>query len=223
VIGALVTDDPHWDTSPGRKAWGDRITKWGFQPKEHPYNPARWTEIHPPDHVHVLPPQERDETVRCVAMVARADLSFSETRKLDLKIKPPGDRPDPRAYVDYIEAIGGETTTGRIVRKNISRNSDHIHVIVWIKSDPLLAGGEADFKAIYRVFWRVYVPPPVCESAQTTIESARSQISELEDQLRDPNVVLTPQERKAIQDQIKLFRDIIRIAEKELRDNNCPP
>jgi hypothetical protein len=172
VIGALVTDDPHWDEPHRRaaKAWGDRITIWGFQPKEHPHNPARWTEIHPPDHVHVLHPIEqvkfREETVRCVAMVAQAGSNWAHDRILNWDISPPGSRPDPLATLECIEAVGGETTTDLIVEGNshrtgarITKYPDHVNVYAKIRGESgYFVRKDADFKAIYRVFWRLGPP-----------------------------------------------------------------
>lgn len=172
VIGALVTDDPHWDEPHRRaaKAWGDRETKWGFQPKEHPHNPARWTEIHPPDHVHVLHPIEqvkfREETVRCVAMVAQAGSNWWHDRILNYDIEPPGSRPDPLATLECIEAVGGETTTDLIVEGNshrtgarITKYPDHVNVYAHIRGESgYIFRKDADFKAIYRVFWRLGPP-----------------------------------------------------------------
>ncbi len=166
VIGALVTDDPHWADGSALQAWGDRILKWGTNPKEHPYNPARWTEIHPPDHVHALPPKAREETVRCVAMVAKAGPTTAQERILNLDIHPPSSRPDPLATLECVEAVGGETTTDLIVDGNSARNGaritkhqDHVNVYVFIRGERgIFVRKDADFKAIYRVFWRLGPP-----------------------------------------------------------------
>jgi hypothetical protein len=170
VEGALITDDVHWtangsendDTGEGAsRAWGDHILRFGLNPKENKYNPSRWTEIHPPDRVEVLPYKPPRETVRCVAVIARPKLPAEETT-LNIQIPPPAPRPDPRATLECLQIVGPETKWDTVItRPIISKAGDTVHVFATVRGEkgslisPDIYG---QFKAVYRVFWKVGPP-----------------------------------------------------------------
>ena len=89
MVGAVISDDPHWKSDnpfeSASQAWGDYKTKYGPNPKQHPDNPSRWTEIHPPDEIQVLSdshsPQNR--MAYCWAVV-----TTTGPRTLDIDLSP---------------------------------------------------------------------------------------------------------------------------------------
>jgi hypothetical protein len=172
IEGALITDDPHWDDTrwgPGSKAWGERFWEYGANPKEHPRNPSRWTEIHPPDRIEILPYKAPVETVRCAAVVAPSGYNWADERSLSFVIDTVGPRPDPEATLECIELVGPETNvrtisegnadhTGALIGKVIDSNGfGHVHVHVKVRGEGGFRPVYGQFKAIYRVYWQL--PP----------------------------------------------------------------
>jgi hypothetical protein len=171
MVGNLVSDDPHWGSGDSyglvSKSWGDDITIFGLNPKENPNNPSRWTELHPPDRFEILNPSNQPkaptETVRCLALYADNGFLDGDIKQLDLDIHPSGPKPydpwgspDPRATVECIEIVDSRphmTNFRRIMAKNITYFTDHVHLHVKIKGEGGW-GAPGKFKAVYRVRWK---------------------------------------------------------------------
>jgi hypothetical protein len=102
MVGSLVTDDPHVRNteqtadyaSANREIHGilggdDPVTlavrlSWEQGRAEtNPNNGARWTELHPPDRIDVLPPRARTEEMRTVLVAVPSDLPPGKTFALD--------------------------------------------------------------------------------------------------------------------------------------------
>jgi hypothetical protein len=155
IVGSLVIDYPHNVT------W-----KYPFPhiPNAHmdPNNPARWTEIHPPDLIErIEPPKDPNgmvhkETVRCVAAVA--ENGYGGTGEINsfysLIQAPP--RPDPLAQLKYIEDIDrtGNTNDRTVSNKDVLVYPHYGYIIVGgrVEGEGYL-GAYGKFKACYRVFW----------------------------------------------------------------------
>jgi hypothetical protein len=182
MVGSLITDDPHWGCDfPG--CWCDgpfwcatdfvnaaRMWGKGFAADD-PRNPARWTEMHPPDTIQVLPPKQRVETLRAVALGVD-DGFFTNTEAVDFFIYPPSSRPSaPNWTLACRESVGPETDlstlsvgnparTGALIERvdavvdryghTIGGAACHIRAAVTSRS---FFRGPGRFKAIYRVFW----------------------------------------------------------------------
>jgi hypothetical protein len=165
VVGSLVSDAPH-----GTKAtvgvWLVRHfgivldtefrvdaaqNMWSKGAEENPNNPARWTEIHPPDEIEPLPDPMPSETVRGVAICVH-DGIFRKAEPLALALSPPGPRPAWAHGVRVTElvismspnvAFGRAVMASRVI-------ADHDLVRIWI--DPQSVG-LTKFAAVYRVSW----------------------------------------------------------------------
>jgi hypothetical protein len=181
ISGSILTDNPHLE-----EAWGstilvryygglplflrdaekqlqDRIRVagqiWGGnKAPTDPTHPARWTEIHPPDIIKVLPYKEPKETVRGVAVVASNGLVVGETRSLSGDIYPPSPRP-PSSRLEVKEYVGMETNFRTIIEGNANKNGARIRVYddrvnIYVKVQGQGGwGAPGKFKAIYRVRW----------------------------------------------------------------------
>jgi hypothetical protein len=176
IAGSILLDSPHtggaklpvWFT----KETGISISRaydvvaasqiWGAgRPDTDINHPGRWTEIHPPDTIRVLPYKEQQEIVKGVAVVARNALIGGEARSLDADIFPPDPRP-PYSKIKVTELVGPETNYRTITEGNsrkdgalISVYEDHVHIHVRVQGQPGW-GAPGKFKAIYRVRWEPY-------------------------------------------------------------------
>jgi hypothetical protein len=176
VVGALVTDDPHWDTRetihghpgplkfPVNKLWGDYIWKYGVQPKEEATNDTRWTELHPIDVIERIPcpftseessentcdPDHAPYVVRSLALIANSGL----TRAFGFQMPAPANRP-PNSWLNVNPIIDSSNTTlnkvvGHTITKFISSDGrPMVHVWVAIRS----YWWRATFKATYVAWW----------------------------------------------------------------------
>lgn len=184
IIGALVTDFPHGlDVLP----WADpyRGTYGGTQLNSG--NPTRWTEIHPPDSIEVLPLTPQRETVQCVAVCA----AVGETRQLDFSIIPPPCRATrsqlvcteqvDREVSDLATIVvgnnGGFPTLGHNTgaRITIEQDRQRVHIEVAVRGvqldDAELFGA---FRATYRVRWHSPVTAQLAALfARESVELAR--------------------------------------------------
>lgn len=166
VIGSLVSDAPH-----ARKAtvgaWLFRNFGLSLSP-EHciyaaqeiwseggegdPDNPARWSEIHPPDRIEPLPNRPPSETVRGVAICIRDGIVQDSNGPLTLSLSPPGPRPPWARGVRVREnllAVSPRVTFDRAVAASrVKADGD----VARISVDPREVGVEK-FAAIYRVSW----------------------------------------------------------------------
>jgi len=174
MYGAIVSDEPHDQGHVGYtlgclvaeacNGEGDlNAAKWtwsGGRSDTKPSNPARWTEMHSPDIISVLPSPTRNETVRVIAVAAKNCflLCFSET--VDTWMTPPNPRP-PGAIAHADEYVSDESNTSTITEGNGFLNGASIvsgdisaHVHIAVKGNKFY-GAPGKFKAIYRVTWRM--------------------------------------------------------------------
>jgi hypothetical protein len=93
---------------------------WSEGGEEDPDNPARWTEIHPPDLIEPLPAQEPSETVIGVA-ISRPDAAVSgPAEPMEFSLAPPG----PRLQAAGDLGLGHE----ELDRDRVdARRSPHVH------------------------------------------------------------------------------------------------
>ena len=178
IVGALITDSPHWESigepvdnaaarmgNEASRAWGD-VAEYGAAVRhEHPDNPSRWIEIHPPDRIELIS-NERvpTETVRCVAVLAKP----GQRKTLDHIIPPPGPRP-PGSVLGYSERVSLYTNVASIVEGNfvkgrftgaaLTPEADGLRVRVTVAGT---SDGPGKFNATYRVYWKPAPPPGDC-------------------------------------------------------------
>lgn len=179
IRGALVTDFPDhvtWKYPHTGPNW------FGFEHND-PNNPARWTEIHPPDLIERIDPPKwsdgliHNEAATCVAEVAEGGYLSGDTNTLDVNIYPLP-KPDPQAkfqWKEYIDYTGGNTISPTLGKGyDVGPNEDHLHVYVPVSGDSSLWGGGAwgKFKACYSVFWEPG-PPQLMTTIQPTKIIAR--------------------------------------------------
>jgi len=101
ILGSFVTDAPHaasaWFLTWLSRQFNININDaelnavkqaWGGDEYD-PRHPARYTEVHPPDKIEVLPPKAPTETLKGVALLARNGLFFGDTERIDIDIFPP--------------------------------------------------------------------------------------------------------------------------------------
>jgi hypothetical protein len=176
VSGNLVSDIPH-NRGEG-KGWAewrqsvfgainqasyDEISQlWerGHDPNT-PEDPARWTEVHPPDAIEVLSPQTQTSFYTGVALIAAGPVldPAGQDNALDVDIRPPTPQP-PGTHVGIEEHVGPETNFQTITEGNSARNGaqitlypDHAHIHVKVHGAPL-GGVPGKFKAVYRTWWQ---------------------------------------------------------------------
>jgi hypothetical protein len=178
VSGSLVTDQPHSRVSKkGLGEWwhgmfgGDVHSEelyataarmWeGNSAREDPTNPARWTEMHPPDVLELVPQAaERNAWLTGVCVVCAAPtLSPSGVdNEITTTLRPPGARP-PHKRLAVREFVGPETRFGSIVEGNTNRDGAQITVTRSYATVHVKVHGDAfdgppgKFKAVYRLTW----------------------------------------------------------------------
>ncbi|MGW5721914.1 hypothetical protein ACWEVP_37470 [Amycolatopsis sp. NPDC003865] len=168
VCGSLVTDPAHIGGSGTSASYNDAATIWqGAEQHTSPSNPARWTEVHPPDliqRVSDLPPNQQNTpgtstlwgvAVCCESFVLSPVPVFNE---LAAELKPLSPQP-PDTIANAQEFVGPETVFSSLVEGNeertgarITLHSDHVDVYVKVRGQPF-HGAPGKFKAAYRVFW----------------------------------------------------------------------
>jgi hypothetical protein len=166
VVGSLVSDAPH-GTKATAGVWLVRNfglavapehvihaaeRAWSEGGEDNPDNPARWTEIHPPDLIEALPARQSEETVRGVA-VRRPDGILSRTAKpMDLSMTPPAPRPVWARGIAVRETIldaaleASFTRSLSACRVAFSEGAARIHI-------DLESAGSEQFAAIFRAAW----------------------------------------------------------------------
>ncbi|MGB6530742.1 MAG: hypothetical protein WBF33_21755 [Candidatus Nitrosopolaris sp.] len=154
IKGALITDNPH------------DLTKWDYSPPSipifnwptvnyitDPTNPARWTEIHPPDLIEKLPYKAPTEEVRCAALNAHPDTFNDRTTNLIFNIQAP---PNPFPNVLQVtEDIDKSVSSGKLITDKITKSTNLVTVQLAVKSTHVLTTGTpGQFKACYTVSWK---------------------------------------------------------------------
>jgi hypothetical protein len=176
IAGSLITDSPHdvqhrvgtilsryfAITTEDTFEWEGSVPDWHpGVPTESPTHFARWTEIHPPDLLQVLPWKQPTVAVRGIALAARTGI-FSPCEQVETEILPEGP-PPANAVVDWEELRGPECFFpwggNRDNGSWITVAADRIRVKARVCGG-MPFGSPGRFKAIYRVGWRVTAPPP---------------------------------------------------------------
>jgi hypothetical protein len=124
---------------------------WSEGEETNPANPARWTEIHPPDEIEPLLDRNPSETIRGVAIRVNNGI-FRKAEPLALALSPPNPRPTWARGVrvtEFVIAMSPSVVFARAVAASrVTVDND----LVRIRIDPQSAG-LATFAAIYRVSW----------------------------------------------------------------------
>lgn len=180
IVGSLVTDSPHeseaaiptwfsrelaW-TRNAADEWRGSVPSWSSRESSDREHPARWTEIHPPDLVEILPMKRSSVTTRGVALAARVGwLPFglsNACEAVDFTMRPEGPRP-AGYFLGYQELRGSETFWPWGQDRNngswITTFDDHIRVRARVCGGAI-GGRPGLFKALYRVWWN----PPLRNS-----------------------------------------------------------
>ncbi len=158
VVGSIVTDEPHLGGAlnvGAKQDWSDGYSAFDEA------NPARWTEIHPPDVIQKLDNPGRKETLHGMAVIASAgplDLSGKDQSCTATLPAPP--QPAPNQRVAVREIVGAETDLQTITEGNanlsgalIVPGQDSVTVHVKVHGQPF-GGKQGRFKAVYRVSWQ---------------------------------------------------------------------
>ena len=171
VYGSLVTDKRHSHDENFSPTVNDAIELWATGLGNNVDDQARWTELHPPDWIEVLP-AARSQVLRGVTVAAPGTYEWRPRIEsvLDVDIiappKPPSD-----VILRYREIVGPETAAGTIVEGNATRtgalitplaNADGIHVHVEVTGTRSWTGGSpGKFRALYWLYWEVTESAPV--------------------------------------------------------------
>jgi hypothetical protein len=183
MYGALVTDGPHTEqgypaeffcrqfnigaacSTPGTEQRLALIRWAGNRPDNDPTNWARWTEMHPPDIIAVLPAKAHTLTFRSVAVSAENCLvGPCETTTLDVDIAAPQPKPAAATNVGFSEEVvpstnyqtitdGHRNAAGGFDGATVTTTATGIHVHVAVQGQPGY-GAHGRFGAFYRVSWK---------------------------------------------------------------------
>lgn len=243
MYGGLITDSPH--INEGSIPFGllrymnmgttdvtdvrEMMDRWarGSTDKD-PNNPARWTEMHPPDIIDVLDENRtRQETLRSVMVSSEAcPTACPWFASVDINIYPPGPKPAPNATVGFRELVYPESnTTGGVGSANgngatIDVVGDHIRVRAAVFSG-LTVPRPAKFAALYRVYWELPSQPPPhpttqlptdCDALRTRARNLQTKIQLLQRQLQHA----APNEKADIVEQIRALNEQLSAIEKQL-------
>jgi hypothetical protein len=180
VYGSVIADIPHahgqgkavsdwfqqaFGIGTSSADYGQAALAWiGSGTEQDETAPARWTEIHPPDLIEILPDQPRTEAVYGITVIARsATLSpVAAVKDLTVDLRPPGTRP-AHTKCAVREFVGPETRFGSIIEGNANHSGaaitlfqDRATIHVKVQGDAF-QGSSGRFKAVYRLSW---VPDP---------------------------------------------------------------
>ena len=195
VCGSLVTDPAHIGSPGASAAYNDAMTIWqAAEGHTSPTNPARWTEMHPPDaiqRVADLDPADQSapgtSNLIGVAVVCQSSLisPVEVFNEITTDLRPTASQP-PGTVAHVEEYVGPETLISSIVEGNaagegaaITVYPDRVTVHVKVRGEPF-HGAPGKFKAVYRLSWvpsatQVVVPDVTRQSltdAATTLDSA---------------------------------------------------
>ena len=166
VLGSVVSDKAHIpENDPPMK---DAVSGWRTGLGNNENDDARWTEIHPPDWIEVLPPQPVTQLLRGVTVIAPGTYPWRSRVEtvLDVDIPAPPAKPRPDAVLRYREFVGPETLVDTIIEGNTTKtgaaitpiaNGIRLHVKVG-GTRSFVGGGPGKFRALYWLYWEV--PPP---------------------------------------------------------------
>ncbi len=166
VVGSLVSDAPH-ATKATVGVWLVRNlglavdplhvvraseSAWSEGGEENASNPARWTEIHPPDLIEPLQAQEPTEMVIGVA-ISRPDGALSRPEKpMEFSLSPPGSRPAWARGIRVAETILNASLESAFARSMAACHIAEAKDLISIRIDPESVKADK-FAAIFRVSW----------------------------------------------------------------------
>ena len=194
ISGSLVTDSPHeaegwiprylsqwFGITPNADAeWRGSVDQWHpgvSSDSEQHY--ARWTEIHPPDLIQVLPWKEPRVTTRAIALNARPGATpgpvVPSCESVNVDLYPDVSRP-PNTRIAFQELRGPETywPWGENADNGswVTRFDGHINVRAQVCGGPLF-GSPGRFKAIYRIWWETATAQEPSEQCRQRCEASR--------------------------------------------------
>jgi hypothetical protein len=195
ISGVLVADEPHTQSKDKSPDYRTAALDWqggpGDDVRYSPFNPARWTEIHPPDSItqdQNADPNE-DDLIGVAVSVGTSDVTPWPIQQ-DLTVtlsptttQPPGTKLEVQEIVlpdSYLPSIidGNSTHTGAAINLNVS--SFDLHVTVQAAPFNQHTGR---FAAIYRMRWVPGGPPPECAQLDAKISQLQTQIANLQQEL----------------------------------------
>jgi hypothetical protein len=168
VYGSLVTDKRH--SGGFTPTINDAVELWATGLGNNVDDQARWTEVHPPDWIEVLP-APRSQVLRGVVVAAPGTFPWGARIEsvLDVDIPAPP-KPAPNSVLRFREIVGPETDAGTIMEGNATltgaaitqtTNPDGIHVHVKVGGRRSFVGGdEGKFRALYWLSWDAPGPTP---------------------------------------------------------------
>jgi len=181
LSGSLVTDRPHNEAAGGgvgdlwHTVFGDanpddyNATSQQWEAGHDPLgadDPARWTEMHPPDLIEILPPKQQSVFLTGIAVVAHT--GALDTSGVDNEITatfaPRSARP-PHMRMAIEEHVGSETNYRTITEGNDAKSGAQITlteggatVHVKVHGAPF-SGVPGKFKAVYKMWWESFAGP----------------------------------------------------------------
>jgi Protein of unknown function (DUF3892) len=170
VYGSLVTDKRHSNDKNFPATVNNAIELWKAGLGNNENDDARWTEVHPPDLIEVIP-SPAPQVLRGVVVAApgtypwRAQIEST----LDVDIPAPP-KPASGSVLHFREIVGPETDIGTIIEGDATltgaaitqtTNPDGIHVHVKVGGRRSAIGGTpGKFRALYWLSWDEPAPPP---------------------------------------------------------------
>jgi hypothetical protein len=208
MSGVVVADEPH--TQSNGPDYRVAAIDWQGGPGDDvryaANNPARYTEIHPPDSIVLdqQPNPHEDDLIGVAVSIGTTDITpLPAQQELTVTLRPtttqpPGTKLQVEEIVladSYIPSIieGNANRTGAALNVNVS--SFDLHVKVQAAPFNQHTGR---FAAIYRMRWVPGGPPPECAQLNEEIAQLRAQIGNLQQQL----IHAPPQGRPQIEVQI---------------------
>jgi hypothetical protein len=168
VYGSLVTDKRH--SGGFSPTINDAIELWKTGLGNNQDDQARWTEVHPPDWIDVLP-APGSQVLNGVVVAAPGTFPWRARIEsvLDVDILAPP-KPAPNSVLNFREIVGPETDLGTIMEGNATltgaaitqiTNPDGIRVHVKVGGRRSFVGGDpGKFRALYWLSWDAPGPTP---------------------------------------------------------------
>jgi hypothetical protein len=193
MSGVLVADEPH--TQSNGPDYRVAAIDWQGGPGDDvryaANNPARYTEVHPPDSIVLdqRPNLVEDDLIGVAVSMGTTDVTpLPAQQELTVTLhpatnQPPGTKLQVEEIVlpdSYLPSLveGNPTLTGAALQVNVS--SFDLHVKVQAAPFNQHTGR---FAAIYRMRWVPGGPPPECAQLDAQIANLRTQINNLQQEL----------------------------------------
>ncbi len=157
MFGSIVTDHPHGGNVDlaNPQNWQGAVNIWGSAFDNDPNHPARWTEMHPPDYIEVLPFKKPKYAVRALALLGPVTTAIN---RMEFDIYPDRDgieKPNQSSTLHFEELRGPESVNeednASFYGLTIENRGDHIHVSAFVKGKFIL--NKSKLKSIIKVWW----------------------------------------------------------------------